>query len=102
MLSHPDHAGLLPLAQLPLLLIRLPTTDYESVEPAMEQGSLAMREPESPDGRPPIARQAVIGVRAGDLAGRCLACGNAMWPSCRCRDSIDLAGEVVALTGVRP
>ena len=102
MLSHPDHAGLLPLAQLPLLLIRLPAPADQSPGLAMEQGSLAMCEPESPDGLPPIARQSVIGVRAGDLAGRCLACGNAMCPICRCRDGIDLAGEVVALTGVRP
>ncbi|MHB1092471.1 hypothetical protein [Thiobacillus sp.] len=98
MLSQPDHAELLPLVQPPLLLTRLSAPDYQFPGLAMEQGTLAMCEPESPDRLPPIARQAVAGVHTG----RCLAYGNAMCPTCRCRDGINLAGEVVALTGVRP
>lgn len=83
MLSPPDHAGFPSRAQRPSLLARLSAPDYESPARAVAQGTLVMHEPESPDGLSPIARQAVARTR-------------------RCRDGIDLAGEVVTLAGVRP
>lgn len=63
MLSQPDHAGFLPLAQLPSLVAGLMAQGYQCLGPASENGAIVMRELESPDG---LQR----GLQAEQTAGR--------------------------------
>ena len=52
MFSQPDHAGFLPLAQLPSLIAELMALGYQCLGPTRENGAIVMRELESPDGLP--------------------------------------------------
>jgi len=52
MFSQPDHAGFLPLAQLPSLIAALVALGYQCLGPTRENGAIVMRELESPDGLP--------------------------------------------------
>jgi len=63
MLSQPDRAGFLPLAQLSFLLARLRERGYQCLGPTVEQGAIVMRELEPPDALP-------RGIQAGQTPGR--------------------------------
>ena len=63
MFSQPDHAGFLPLAQLPSLVARLMALGYQCLGPSVENGAIVMRELESPEGLP-------RGLQAEQTAGR--------------------------------
>ncbi len=63
MLSQPDRAEFLPLAQLLFLLARLQALGYRCLGPTVEQGAIVMRELESPNDLP-------RGLQAGQTPGR--------------------------------
>jgi ferredoxin len=63
MLSRPDRAGFLPVAQLPSLVARLMALGYQCLGPAVENGAIVMRELDAPDGLP-------RGLQAAQAPGR--------------------------------